>query len=174
MAVKGLNFQLYPLPSCYSHPTPLIINFMSFSSGPPCPISGPWLSIDSSFIWDILECVLRAVVSCCVFSVILGKSHYVLFFLVSAMQPRMLVTFDTELRPLPVTVRVGQVRKKRGMEGNRGEGKWTEGKGREGNVEREWKRRDMQGKKTKEKRREERMKEQKRIKIYVNDRETEW
>ena len=25
------------------------------------------------------------------------------------MQPRMLVTFDTELRPLPVTVRVGQV-----------------------------------------------------------------
>ena len=25
------------------------------------------------------------------------------------MQPRMLVTFDTELRPLPVSVRVGQV-----------------------------------------------------------------
>lgn len=45
------------------------------------------------------------------FSVILGKSHYVLFNLVSAMQPRMLVTFDTELRPLPVSVRVGQVRK---------------------------------------------------------------
>lgn len=41
--------------------------------------------------------------------VILGKSHYVLFNLVSAMQPRMLVTFDTELRPLPVSVRVGQV-----------------------------------------------------------------
>ena len=43
------------------------------------------------------------------FTVILGKSHYVLFNLVSAMQPRMLVTFDTDLRPLPVSVRVGQV-----------------------------------------------------------------
>ena len=42
-------------------------------------------------------------------SAILGKSHYVLFNLVSAMQPRMLVTFDEELRPLPVSVRVGQV-----------------------------------------------------------------
>ncbi|XP_048580895.1 26S proteasome non-ATPase regulatory subunit 2 isoform X1 [Nematostella vectensis] len=41
-------------------------------------------------------------------NIILGKSHYVLFHLVSAMQPRMLVTFDTELRPKPVTVRVGQ------------------------------------------------------------------
>lgn len=41
--------------------------------------------------------------------VILGKSHYVLYGLVAAMQPRMLVTFDEELRPLPVSVRVGQV-----------------------------------------------------------------
>lgn len=40
---------------------------------------------------------------------ILGKSHYVLYSLVAAMQPRMLVTFDEELRPLPVSVRVGQV-----------------------------------------------------------------
>ncbi|KAL7991043.1 hypothetical protein Chor_014473 [Crotalus horridus] len=40
--------------------------------------------------------------------VILGKSHYVLYGLVAAMQPRMLVTFDEELRPLPVSVRVGQ------------------------------------------------------------------
>lgn len=48
---------------------------------------------------------------CCVLpSVILGKSHYVLYGLVAAMQPRMLVTFDEELRPLPVSVRVGQVR----------------------------------------------------------------
>ena len=172
MAVKGLNFQLYPLPSRYSHthPTPLIINFTSFSSGPPCPISGPWLSIDSSFIWDILECVLRAVVSCCVFSVILGKSHYVLFFLVSAMQPRMLVTFDTELRPLPVTVRVGQVRKKRGIEGNRGEGKWTEGKGRERRTGMKKKKHARKENEGKEKGREnERTKEN-----YVNDRETEW
>ena len=42
-------------------------------------------------------------------SVILGKSHYLLYHLVAAMQPRMLVTFDEELRPLPVAVRVGQV-----------------------------------------------------------------
>ena len=41
--------------------------------------------------------------------VIIGKSHYMLYNLVSAMQPRMLVTFDEQLRPLPTTVRVGQV-----------------------------------------------------------------
>ena len=41
---------------------------------------------------------------------ILGKSHYLLYGLATAMQPRMLVTFDEELRPLPVSVRVGQVR----------------------------------------------------------------
>ena len=40
---------------------------------------------------------------------ILGKSHYMLFNLSLAMQPRMLVTFDEKLQPLPVTVRVGQV-----------------------------------------------------------------
>ncbi|XP_076353645.1 regulatory particle non-ATPase 1 [Tachypleus tridentatus] len=39
---------------------------------------------------------------------ILGKSHYVLYNLVAAMQPRMLVTFDEDLHPLPVSVRVGQ------------------------------------------------------------------
>jgi len=38
---------------------------------------------------------------------ILGKSHYLLYSLATAMQPRMLVTFDSELRPLPVSVRVG-------------------------------------------------------------------
>uniref|UniRef100_A0A6I8RHK2 26S proteasome non-ATPase regulatory subunit 2 n=1 Tax=Xenopus tropicalis TaxID=8364 RepID=A0A6I8RHK2_XENTR len=41
-------------------------------------------------------------------NIVLGKSHYVLYGLVAAMQPRMLVTFDEELRPLPVSVRVGQ------------------------------------------------------------------
>ena len=41
-------------------------------------------------------------------NIILGKSHYILFHLVSAIQPRMLVTFDEELRPLPVSVRVGK------------------------------------------------------------------
>jgi len=39
---------------------------------------------------------------------ILGKSHYLLYGLSTAMQPRMLVTFDEDLRPLPVSVRVGQ------------------------------------------------------------------
>ncbi|XP_072163090.1 26S proteasome non-ATPase regulatory subunit 2-like [Diadema setosum] len=39
---------------------------------------------------------------------ILSKSHYLLYGLVTAMRPRMLVTFDEELRPLPVQVRVGQ------------------------------------------------------------------
>lgn len=33
-----------------------------------------------------------------------------LFYLVSAMQPRMFVAFDTDIRPLQVSVRVGQVR----------------------------------------------------------------
>jgi len=39
---------------------------------------------------------------------ILGKSSYLLYFLVSAMQPRMLVTFGVDLKPMPVSVRVGQ------------------------------------------------------------------
>nr|XP_042912090.1 26S proteasome non-ATPase regulatory subunit 2 [Parasteatoda tepidariorum] len=41
-------------------------------------------------------------------NIILKNSHYVLYNLVAAMQPRMLVTFDEELQPLPVPVRVGQ------------------------------------------------------------------
>ncbi|XP_028138839.1 26S proteasome non-ATPase regulatory subunit 2 [Diabrotica virgifera virgifera] len=40
-------------------------------------------------------------------NIILGKSHYLLYTLAAAMQPRMLVTFDDELNPLPVPVRVG-------------------------------------------------------------------
>ncbi len=32
-----------------------------------------------------------------------------MFTLVSAIQPRMLVTFDEQLQPKPVSVRVGQV-----------------------------------------------------------------
>ena len=39
---------------------------------------------------------------------VLGKSHYLLYALTTAMQPRMLVTFDVDLKPLPVSVRVGQ------------------------------------------------------------------
>ncbi|XP_031849170.1 regulatory particle non-ATPase 1 [Nomia melanderi] len=40
-------------------------------------------------------------------NIILGRSHYLLYTLAVAMQPRMLVTFDEKLNPLPVPVRVG-------------------------------------------------------------------
>lgn len=39
---------------------------------------------------------------------IASTSHYLLYFLVTAMQPRMLVTLDEDLKPLSVNVRVGQ------------------------------------------------------------------
>jgi len=38
---------------------------------------------------------------------VLGKHHFLLYLLVGAMRPRMLVTVDADLNPLPVTVRVG-------------------------------------------------------------------
>jgi len=38
---------------------------------------------------------------------ILGKSHYLLYHIANAMNPRMLVTVNEELEPLPVLVRVG-------------------------------------------------------------------
>ncbi|KAF3962531.1 hypothetical protein ACB098_06G115700 [Castanea mollissima] len=41
-------------------------------------------------------------------SVILGKYHYMLYFLVLAMQPRMLMTVDENNKPISVPVRVGQ------------------------------------------------------------------
>eukprot|EP00743_Colponemidia_sp_Colp-15_P001196 GILK01001314.1.p1 GENE.GILK01001314.1~~GILK01001314.1.p1 ORF type:complete len:882 (-),score=172.35 GILK01001314.1:53-2698(-) len=41
-------------------------------------------------------------------NIILGKSHYMLYYLVCAMYPRMLITLDENLKPLPVSVRVGQ------------------------------------------------------------------
>lgn len=53
--------------------------------------------------------LLGCVVACLdVKSTILGKSHYLLYSLAPAIQPRMLVTFDEKMRPLPVPVRVGQ------------------------------------------------------------------
>jgi 26S proteasome regulatory subunit N1 len=39
---------------------------------------------------------------------IADKSHYLLYWLVTAMHPRFLVTLDEELKPLTVNVRVGQ------------------------------------------------------------------
>lgn len=39
---------------------------------------------------------------------ILADSHYLLYFMVTAMHPRFLITLDEELKPLTVNVRVGQ------------------------------------------------------------------
>lgn len=39
---------------------------------------------------------------------ILDTSHFILYTLATAMQPRMLITVDEDLNPLPVSVRVGQ------------------------------------------------------------------
>ena len=39
---------------------------------------------------------------------IFGDAHFLLYFIVTAMHPRMLVTLDEDLKPLPVNVRVGQ------------------------------------------------------------------
>ena len=41
--------------------------------------------------------------------VVLDKHHWMLYYLVSAMYPRFLITLNEELENLPVTVRVGQV-----------------------------------------------------------------
>lgn len=42
-------------------------------------------------------------------SVVLDKYHWMLYFLVTAMYPRFMITLDEELNNAPVTVRVGQV-----------------------------------------------------------------
>ena len=39
---------------------------------------------------------------------VLAESHYLLYFIVTAMHPRFLVTLDEDLKPLQVNVRVGQ------------------------------------------------------------------
>ncbi|KAG9813387.1 26S proteasome regulatory complex, non-ATPase subcomplex, Rpn1 subunit, partial [Aureobasidium melanogenum] len=41
-------------------------------------------------------------------SFVLGDSHYLLYFLVTAISPRFLITLDEDLKPLQVNVRVGQ------------------------------------------------------------------
>ncbi|XP_001604992.1 26S proteasome non-ATPase regulatory subunit 2 [Nasonia vitripennis] len=51
-------------------------------------------------------------------NIILGRSHYLLYTLAAAMQPRMLVTFDEELAPLAVPVRVGMAVDVVGQAGN--------------------------------------------------------
>mmetsp|Transcript_43009 Transcript_43009/g.71701 ORF Transcript_43009/g.71701 Transcript_43009/m.71701 type:complete len:897 (+) Transcript_43009:349-3039(+) len=53
---------------------------------------------------------LLSTVFCCLDmkQTVLGKYHHVLYYLMTAMTPRMLMTLDEEGKPLPVTVRVGQ------------------------------------------------------------------
>jgi len=41
-------------------------------------------------------------------TIVLGKHHFLLYVLACSIRPRMLVTLDEDLKPLPVTVRVGQ------------------------------------------------------------------
>lgn len=41
--------------------------------------------------------------------VVLDKYHWMLYYLVTAMYPRFLITLNEDLENLPVTVRVGQV-----------------------------------------------------------------
>jgi len=56
-----------------------------------------------------LSGLLAVLHSCLDFkNLILGKSHYMLYCMVSALHPRMLMTFDENMKPLPVSVRVGQ------------------------------------------------------------------
>eukprot|EP01137_Pigoraptor_chileana_P004075 Opistho-2@45258 len=53
--------------------------------------------------------LLSVLVACTdIKSTILGKSHYLLYYLTPAMCPRMFVTFDESMKSVPVTVRVGQ------------------------------------------------------------------
>ena len=42
-------------------------------------------------------------------TVVLDKYHWMLYFLVTAMYPRFLITLNEELLSVPVTVHVGQV-----------------------------------------------------------------
>lgn len=53
--------------------------------------------------------LLSTIVACLdVKNIILSKSHYLLYTMAASLQPRMLITFNEELQPLPVSVRVGQ------------------------------------------------------------------
>lgn len=56
-----------------------------------------------------ISSILTVLMSCiCPEQFLLGDKHYLLYTLVMAMKPRMLVVLDTELKPLKTTVRVGQ------------------------------------------------------------------
>uniref|UniRef100_A0A2I2YGY7 26S proteasome non-ATPase regulatory subunit 2 n=1 Tax=Gorilla gorilla gorilla TaxID=9595 RepID=A0A2I2YGY7_GORGO len=69
-----------------------------------CPYHSDWQLMSPVAVAGLLTVPLSFLD---VRNIILGKSHYVLYGLVAAMRPRMLVTSDEELRPLPVSVHVG-------------------------------------------------------------------
>ena len=64
----------------------------------------------SLFLSSFALCFVCDLLCCGICVVILGKSHhYLLYYLVPAIQPQMLVTLDEDLKSVSVTVRVGQV-----------------------------------------------------------------
>ncbi|VEL25915.1 unnamed protein product [Protopolystoma xenopodis] len=69
----------------------------------------PWHS-DRSLLRPVAVAgLLTLLVSCIDMRMtFMGRHDYLLFYLTPAIQPRLLMTFDEELKPLPVTVRVGQ------------------------------------------------------------------
>ena len=65
---------------------------------------------DGFIIDKISMCGLLTVFHACLDlkNTILGKRHYILYTLACTVRPRMLMTLDEKLNPLPVSVRVGQ------------------------------------------------------------------
>jgi len=57
--------------------------------------------------WEVLRDVFRLLIHP---EVVLDKYHWMLYYLVPSMYPRFMITLDEDLKNLPVTVRVGQVR----------------------------------------------------------------
>lgn len=69
----------------------------------------PWHSDHALFRPVSLAGLLTLLVSCLEMRVtFMGRSDYLIFYLTPAIQPRLLMTFDKEMKPLTVTVRVGQ------------------------------------------------------------------
>ncbi|KAG2319360.1 hypothetical protein Bca52824_012573 [Brassica carinata] len=69
------------------------------------PYHSDWLLLSPTALAGIVT-LLHACLD--IKSIILGKYHFVLYFLALAMQPRMMMTVDENLKPISVPVRVGQ------------------------------------------------------------------
>jgi 26S proteasome regulatory subunit N1 len=55
----------------------------------------------------------------CLLTVVLDKSHWMLYWIVTAMYPQFLITLNEQLEEQPVTVRVGQAVNTVGLAGQR-------------------------------------------------------